>query len=113
MYCAARRLCPNYEEWDQYIKDPSWLKKWKLRAGWRTCGLGFFQLVNFKQDLMIEKTKKQIWYTEKIGNCTRSDRFFLQGWGWNKTRFNWGEFAAIHLGECGENWFGRKTEIFA
>ena len=113
LYCAARRICKNRNEWMKYVENPARLNTWIAQAGWRTAGLGFFQLVNFKKDLMQEKTMKELWYSENFGHCGRSDRAFLHEWGIeNKIKFDWKELSMIHMGESKVNWLGRKTEKF-
>ena len=113
IYCAGRRFCLNRQEWKNYCKNNLVIKTWVKQAGWKTAGLGFFQLVNFDAPLIKQKTEKEIWYTETIGHCGGSDRKFRREWEMNKrAKFPWKEFCVIHLGTPEENWTGRKSPIF-
>lgn len=109
IYGTSRYMCPNYNEWLKYLKEPLTVNEWAYQRRKKTVGVGFFQLVNGCCDILKENDK---WYSENYGHCGRSDRMFLNLFPAEKR----GRLRApcIHLGddEMSTNWCGRITNRF-
>lgn len=109
-YGTTRYMCPDYMSWVEYLRDPSIIKKWVHQDHYKAIGVGFFQLVNGKCNILNNKDK---WYSEKYGHAGRSDRMFWRMWP-DKMRGKIRQAACIHLGneKMSVNWYGRVTARF-
>lgn len=124
IYGADRLMCPNFEEWVDYLCDPgpiqdSWIyihprrfpvgvrigQYWDFNAGYEP--IGYFQLWNPKGSGVFE-------YPNNHGFADRTDVIFCKKWPREKRELL-PEVLTIHLesdSEMGINWQGRKSPHF-
>jgi glycosyltransferase involved in cell wall biosynthesis len=105
MYGVPRLICQTYKDWEEYLTNNQIVKTWVREFN----HIGYFQMIHFNSRVMQEKTKLQKWYTEDIGHCGDSDRWFMHAWR-NRRRLK--KLFGIHLGESCTNWRGRITGRF-
>lgn len=110
IYGTSRFMCPDYNNWANYINDKSIINTWSHQNGRINIGVGYFQLVNGKCDMLAGRHN---WYREDYGHCGRSDRAFFRMWP-PERRGKIGKASCIHLGneQMTLNWYGRTTARF-
>ena len=82
---------------DWLNKENSYYDFWKF--------MGFFQIFNIKSKNFV---KNYYGYNEKYNYANGGDYDFFKKWK-NKELL---DFYVVHLGETGENWEGRITELW-
>jgi len=126
LYGIDRMMCPNFEEWNEFISNPrpthtGWVYihptvfPMGVRIGeYMSRGyepIGFFQMWH-------PSTSKIFLYPEEHGSADRTDVLFAKKWD-RVNRALIPEIIGIHLDsenstidEMGKNWNGRKTKYF-
>ena len=126
IYGADRLMCPNYESWVKYLKNPK-----KIHDNWIFVHLDAFpiaaRVADYNGDGYSPIGYFQFWnpnksniktYPEEHGSADRTDMIFAKKWH-TSMRELLPELVVIHLDSedatvknMGKNWNGRKTKSF-